>query len=109
MRRPILQFQPELSRRTFAATQTRRYDCGRVCRLSCGACGAYYPELIKDEAEFGDRLRVIFRERPLYRRKASLIAAKRPKLPAHKAASGDARQALREPKDWSELKTWCPC
>jgi protein-disulfide isomerase len=33
--------------------------------FQCGACGAYYPELKKIEAEFGDKLRVIFRERPL--------------------------------------------
>lgn len=33
--------------------------------FQCGACGVYYPELKKIEAEFGDKLRVIFRERPL--------------------------------------------
>lgn len=33
--------------------------------FECGACGAYYPELKKIEAEFGDKLKVIFRERPL--------------------------------------------
>lgn len=33
--------------------------------FQCGACGGYYPELKKIEEEFGDRLRVIFRERPL--------------------------------------------
>lgn len=33
--------------------------------FQCGACGGYYPELKKMEADFGDRLRVIFRERPL--------------------------------------------
>jgi NhaA family Na+:H+ antiporter len=33
--------------------------------FQCGSCGFYYPELKKIEAEFGDRLRVIFRERPL--------------------------------------------
>src|SRR5260370_7164710 len=33
--------------------------------FQCPSCGAYYPELKKIEAEFGDRLRVIFRERPL--------------------------------------------
>ena len=33
--------------------------------FQCPSCGAYYPELKKIEAEFGDRLRVIFRELPL--------------------------------------------
>lgn len=34
--------------------------------FQCGACGAFHPELKKIEAEFGARLRVIFREHPLY-------------------------------------------
>src|SRR6267154_4232492 len=33
--------------------------------FQCPSCGYYYPELKKIEAEFGDNLRVIFRERPL--------------------------------------------
>src|SRR5882724_11540129 len=33
--------------------------------FQCPSCGYYYPELKKFEAEFGDNLRVIFRERPL--------------------------------------------
>jgi Na+:H+ antiporter, NhaA family len=33
--------------------------------FQCSACGSYHPELKKIEAEFGDRLRVIFRELPL--------------------------------------------
>lgn len=33
--------------------------------FQCGACGGYYPELKKIEAEFGDKLQVVFRERPL--------------------------------------------
>jgi protein-disulfide isomerase len=34
--------------------------------FQCGACSAYHSELKKIEAEFGDRLRVVFREHPLY-------------------------------------------
>jgi protein-disulfide isomerase len=34
--------------------------------FQCPSCGAYYPELKKMEAEFGDKLRVIYRENPLY-------------------------------------------
>ena len=33
--------------------------------FQCPSCGAYYQELKKIEAEYGDRLRVIFRENPL--------------------------------------------
>lgn len=33
--------------------------------FQCPSCGAYYPELKKIEAEYGDKLRVIFREMPL--------------------------------------------
>ena len=33
--------------------------------FQCPSCGFYYPELKKIEAEFGDNLRVVFRERPL--------------------------------------------
>src|ERR1051325_11806891 len=30
--------------------------------FQCPSCGSYYPELKKIEAEFGDKLKVIFRE-----------------------------------------------
>jgi protein-disulfide isomerase len=33
--------------------------------FQCPSCGVYYPELKKIETEFGDKLRVVFRERPL--------------------------------------------
>lgn len=33
--------------------------------FECGACGSYYPELKKIEMEYGDKLKVIFRELPL--------------------------------------------
>ncbi len=44
--------------------------------FQCGACGAYHHELKKIEGEFGERLRVIFRENPLYPNHSySIIAA----------------------------------
>jgi protein-disulfide isomerase len=44
--------------------------------FQCGACGAYYPELKKIETEFGERLKVIYRENPLYpTHEHSVIAA----------------------------------
>ena len=33
--------------------------------FQCPSCGSYYPELKKIETEFGDKLKVIFRELPL--------------------------------------------
>jgi protein-disulfide isomerase len=33
--------------------------------FECGACGAYHPEMKKIEAEYGDKLKVVFRELPL--------------------------------------------
>src|ERR1041385_6091165 len=33
--------------------------------FQCPSCGSYEPELKKMEAEFGDKLKVIFRELPL--------------------------------------------
>src|ERR1041385_5130083 len=35
--------------------------------FQCPSCGSYYPELKKMETEFGDKLKVIFRELPLLR------------------------------------------
>ncbi|HEY8203288.1 MAG TPA: thioredoxin domain-containing protein [Pyrinomonadaceae bacterium] len=44
--------------------------------FQCPSCGAYYPELKKIESEYGERLRVIFRENPLYpKHQYSVIAA----------------------------------
>ena len=33
--------------------------------FECGACGSYHPEMKKIETEYGDKLKVIFRELPL--------------------------------------------
>lgn len=44
--------------------------------FECGACGGYYPELKKIESEFGENLRVVFRENPLVpMHRHALIAA----------------------------------
>ena len=44
--------------------------------FQCPSCGAYYPELKKMEAEFGDKIRVIYRENPLYpNHQYSIVAA----------------------------------
>jgi protein-disulfide isomerase len=44
--------------------------------FQCPTCGAYYPELKKMEADFGEKLRVIYRQNPLYpNHQYSIIAA----------------------------------
>jgi len=77
--------------------------------FQCGACGAYYPEIKKMEAEFGDRLRVIFRERPLVpTHEHALIAAQ-----AAEAAGAQSRfwrcttSFTRTRKRGARLKTSC--
>jgi protein-disulfide isomerase len=44
--------------------------------FQCPSCGAYYPEMKKIEGEFGDKIRVIYRENPLYpTHQYSIVAA----------------------------------
>jgi protein-disulfide isomerase len=72
--------------------------------FQCGACGASYPELKKIEAEYGDRLRVIFRENPLVpMHQYGLVAAQ----------AAEAAGLQGEPKFWAmhdklfeNQKTW---
>ena len=70
--------------------------------FQCPSCGAYYPELKKIEAEFGDRLRVIFRERPLVPpHEHALIAAQ-----AAEAAGLQNRFWEMHDKLYENQKTW---
>ena len=80
--------------------------------FQCPSCGVYYPELKKIEAEFGDRLRVIFRQRPLVPpHEHALVAAQ-----AAEAAGlqGEAHfwemhdKLYETQKDWSEAKDITP-
>src|SRR5260370_41994661 len=70
--------------------------------FQCPSCGAYYPELKKIETEFGDRLRVIFRERPLVpTHEHALIAAQ-----AGEAAGVQGRfWEMHETLSWTQ-KGW---
>jgi NhaA family Na+:H+ antiporter len=74
--------------------------------FQCGACGAYYPELKKIEAEFGDRLRVIFRERPLVpTHEHALIAAQAAEAAGMQGRFWEMHDKLYEnQKAWSEAK-----
>ncbi len=70
--------------------------------FQCPSCGVYYPELKKIENEFGDRLRVIFRERPLVpTHEHALIAAQ-----AAEAAGVQGRFWEMHDKLYENQKTW---
>ena len=78
--------------------------------FQCGACGAYYPELKKIESEFGDRLRVIFRERPLVpTHEHALIAAQAAEAAGAQGRFWEMHDKLYEnQKAWSEAKDVVP-
>jgi protein-disulfide isomerase len=78
--------------------------------FQCGACGAYHPELKKIEAEFGDRLRVIFRENPLYpSHQHSVIAAQVAEAAGLQGRFWEMHDKLFETqKDWAEAKDVVP-
>lgn len=70
--------------------------------FECPSCGAYYPELKKIESEFGDRLRVVFRERPLVPpHQHALMAAQ-----AAEAAGLQNRFWEMHDKLYENQKTW---
>jgi protein-disulfide isomerase len=70
--------------------------------FQCPSCGVYYPELRKIESEFGDNLRVIFRERPLVPpHEHALMAAQ-----AAEAAGLQNRFWEMHDKLYENQKTW---
>jgi protein-disulfide isomerase len=70
--------------------------------FQCPSCGVYYPELKKIESEFGDNLRVIFRERPLVPpHEHALMAAQ-----AAEAAGLQNRFWEMHDKLYENQKTW---
>jgi Na+:H+ antiporter, NhaA family len=80
--------------------------------FQCPTCGYYYPELKKIEGEFGDRLKVIFRENPLVpTHQFGLVAAQ-----AAEAAGlqGEAQfwamhdKLFENQKNWSDAKDVLP-
>jgi protein-disulfide isomerase len=78
--------------------------------FQCGSCGAYYPELKKIEAEFGDRLRVVFRENPLFpNHQYSVIAAQAAEAAGLQGRFWEMHDKLFEnQKTWSEAKDVVP-
>jgi protein-disulfide isomerase len=78
--------------------------------FQCPSCGDYYPELKKIEAEFGDRLRVIFRQRPLIPpHEHALIAAQAAEAAGLQGRFWEMHDKLYEnQKAWSEAKDVVP-
>jgi protein-disulfide isomerase len=78
--------------------------------FQCPSCGAYYPELKKIESDFADRLRVIFRERPLIPpHEHALIAAQAAEAAGLQGRFWEMHDKLYEnQKTWSEAKDLVP-
>ena len=78
--------------------------------FQCPSCGAYYPELKKIESEFGDRLRVIFRERPLVPpHEHALMAAQAAEAAGLQDRFWEMHDKLYETqKTWSEARDLVP-
>ena len=79
--------------------------------FECPVCGTYAVELRKIEAEFGDRLRVIFREYPLYPtpHKHALIAAQAAEAAGLQGRFWEMHDKLYEnQKAWSEATDVMP-
>ena len=78
--------------------------------FQCPSCGVYHPELKKIENEFGDRLRVIFRERPLVpTHEHALIAAQAAEAAGLQNRFWEMHDKLYEnQKAWSEAKDVVP-
>jgi protein-disulfide isomerase len=78
--------------------------------FECSTCGVYYPELKKIEAEFGERLRVIFRENPLVPlHEHALIAAQAAEAAGVQNRFWEMHDKLYEnQKAWSEARDVMP-
>jgi protein-disulfide isomerase len=78
--------------------------------FECASCGVYHPELKKIESEFGDRLRVIFRERPLVPpHQHALMAAQAAEAAGLQGRFWEMHDKLFEnQKTWSEAKDLVP-
>ncbi len=79
--------------------------------FECPTCGTYAGELKKIESEFGDRLRVIFREYPLYPtpHKHALIAAQAAEAAGLQGRFWEMHDKLYEnQKAWSEATDVMP-
>jgi protein-disulfide isomerase len=70
--------------------------------FECPPCGALHPELVKIEKEFGDRLRVVFREFPLQMHKYAYDAARAAEAAGMQNSFWEMHDILYEKKEeWS--------
>ena len=79
--------------------------------FECPSCGTYYSELKKIEADYGDKLRVIFREFPLYPtpHRHALIAAQAAEAAGLQARFWEMHDKLYEnQKPWSDANDVLP-
>ena len=78
--------------------------------FQCPSCGAYYPELKKIEDEFGDRLRVVFREMPLVpMHEHALLAAQAAEAAGLQGKFWEMHDKLYENQTkWAETKDLVP-
>ncbi len=78
--------------------------------FQCPSCGAYYPELKKIESEFGDRLKVIFRELPLVpMHEHALLAAQAAEAAGLQGKFWEMHDQLYENQaKWTEAKDLVP-
>jgi Na+:H+ antiporter, NhaA family len=78
--------------------------------FQCPSCGIYYAEIKKIEEEFGTRLRVIFREYPLYpNHEHSVLAAQAAEAAGMQGRFWDMHDKLYEnQKAWSDAKDALP-
>ena len=78
--------------------------------FQCPSCGIYYGEIKKIEEEFGTRLRVIFREYPLYpNHEHSVLAAQAAEAAGMQGRFWDMHDKLYEnQKAWTDEKDALP-
>ena len=78
--------------------------------FQCPSCGFYYPELKKIEAEYGDRLRVVFRQTPLLpKHQYALVAAQASEAAGLQGKFWEMHDKLYEnQKTWSDSKDVVP-
>ena len=78
--------------------------------FQCPSCGSYHPELKKIEAEFGDKLKVIFRELPLLpMHEHALMAAQAAEAAGLQGKFWEMHDLLYENQDkWVDQKDLVP-
>ena len=78
--------------------------------FQCPSCGLYHPEMKKIEAEFGDRVRVIFREMPLVpMHEHALLAAQSAEAAGLQGKFWEMHDKLYDnQKAWGEAKDLVP-